>query len=78
MIKKASILALVICLFLVLLSPSLVQAQDGPTIPNCSAKVEFPSNIRFSLLAKSDVNITDVRLHYIVDQESYAQVTSEV
>ncbi len=78
MIKKASILALVICLFLVLLSPSLLQAQDGQTVLNCSAKVEFPSNIRFSLLAKSDVNITDVRLHYTVDQESYAQVTSEV
>ncbi len=78
MIKKASILALVVCLFLILLSPGLVQAQDGLTILNCSAKVEFPSNIHFTLLAKNDVNITDVRLHYIVDRESYAQVTSEV
>ncbi|MFC2071907.1 peptidase MA family metallohydrolase [Chloroflexota bacterium] len=78
MIKKASILALVICLFLILLSPGLVQAQDGLTMLNCSTKVEFPSNIHFSLLAKSDVNITDIRLHYTVDLESYAQVTSEV
>jgi len=78
MIKRAGLLALVVCLFLVLLSPVSVQAGDGLAILDSSAEVEFPLRLNFSLSAESDVNITDVRLHYTVDRMSYAQVTSEV
>ncbi len=78
MIKKAGIFALILSLFLVVLSPGLVQADTGLTISNNLAEAEFPSKLNFNLSARSDVNITDVRLHYAVDQESYAQVTSEV
>ncbi len=78
MIKKASILTLVICLFLSILSPSLVQAQSELTILDSSAEVEFPSGLSFNLAAQSDVNITDIRLCYTVDRASFAQVTSEV
>jgi len=77
-IKKASIFALIVCLSLVLFGPALVQAQGGLTILDNSAEAEFPSKLHFYLSAESDVNITDVRLHYTVDRESYAQVTSEV
>jgi len=77
MIKKVSILALVVCLFLSILSPSLVQAQSGLTILDSSAQAEFPSRLRFNLSAQSDVNITDIRLCYTVDRVSFAQVTSE-
>jgi len=75
---KRSLLALAICLFLILPSPVLVQAQGGLTILDSSAQVEFPSHLNFSLSAGSDVNITDIRLHYTVDRISFAQVTSEV
>lgn len=78
MIKKASLLALVICLLLTVLSPSLVQAQVGLTVLSSSAQVEFPSRLIFNLSAESDVNITDIRLCYTVDRVSFAQVTSEV
>ena len=78
MIKKVSIFAVIICLSLVLFGPALVQAQGGLTILDNSAEAEFPSKLHFYLSAESDVNITDVRLHYTVDRESYAQVTSEV
>jgi len=78
MIKKASILALVICLFLGMLSSTLVQAQSGLTILDSSAQVEFPSRLSFNLSAEDDVNITDIRLYYTVDRASFAQVTSEV
>ena len=77
MIKKASILALVVCLFFVLLSPSLVQAQGELAILDSSAEAEFPSRLSFHLSAESDVNITDIRLHYTVDRVSFAEVTSE-
>jgi len=78
MIKKFSIFGLIVSLFLVLLSPGLVQAQSGLTVLDSSAEAEFPSKLHFNLSAESDVNITGVRLHYAVDRESYAEVTSEV
>ena len=78
MIKKLGVLALVCCLFLLILSPSLVQAQGGLIVLDSSAQVEFPSKLNFSLSAQSEVNITDIRFHYVIDRLSYAQVTSEV
>jgi len=78
MIKKASILTSVICLFLSILSPILVQAQSGLTILDSSVQAEFPSRLNFNLSAESDVDITDIRLCYTVDRASFAQVTSEV
>ncbi len=78
MIKKVGILALVAYLFLAILTPGLVQARSGLTIVDSSAQVEFPAKLSFNLSAQSDVNITDIRLHYTVDRVSLARVTSEV
>jgi len=78
MIKKAGILALVICLFLGILNPILVQARSGLAISDSSVQAEFPSSLSFSLSAQSDVDITDIRLCYAVDRVGFAQVTSEV
>ncbi|MFC2016220.1 peptidase MA family metallohydrolase [Chloroflexota bacterium] len=63
---------------MILLGPGLVRAQSGLAILDNSAEAEFPSELYFNLSAKSDVDITDIRLHYTVDRESFAQVTSEV
>jgi len=78
MIKKTGILALVVCLFLVLLSPGLAQAEGELTILDSSAQVEFPSRLSFNLSAESDVDITDIRLRYTVERVSFAEVVSEV
>jgi hypothetical protein len=78
MIKKASLLVLAVCLLLSILSPIPVQAQDGLIVLDSSAQVEFPSRLSFNLSAQSEVDITDIRLHYMVDQASFAEVTSEV
>lgn len=78
MIKKAGIFVLVAALCLVLLCPALVQAQGKIEILHSSVLVEFPYNLNFSMSAESEVDIIDIRLHYTVDQESFAQVTSEV
>jgi len=78
MIKKAALLVLVACLLVVLISPGLVQAEGGLAILGSSAQAEFPARLYFNLSAESDVNITDIRLCYIVDRASFAQVTSEV
>jgi len=78
MIRKIGLLTLAVCLFLVMLVPGPVQAGDGLTVLDSSAQAEFPLGLRVDLSARSDVNITDVRLHYSVDRTSFAQVTSEV
>ncbi len=77
MIKKGSLLALVICLLLTLLSPGLVQAQGKLEVLDSSAQAEFPTRLSFSLSARSDVNITDIRLRYTLNRVSFAEITSE-
>jgi len=77
-IRKSSILALAICLLLTLLSPGLVQAQSSLAILDNSVAAEFPARLDFSLSTRSNVNITDIRLSYIIDRVSYTEVTSEV
>jgi hypothetical protein len=49
-----------------------------PKILTSSAQPDFPARLDFSLKTQGSVNITDVRLHYAVDAESFASVTSEV
>ena len=75
--KKAALLALVFCLVLAILSPGLVQAQAELTILDSSAQAEFPLRLNFNLSARSDANITDIRLCYAVDRISFAEVISE-
>ncbi|MFC2051437.1 peptidase MA family metallohydrolase [Chloroflexota bacterium] len=78
MIKKFSILVLAVCLFLSVVSSGLVQAQAGLRVLDSSAETEFPSKLQFNLSAESNAQIDDIRLHYTVSRDSYAQVTSEV
>ena len=42
-----------------------------------SVQVSFPNSITFDAKAQSDANITELRLHYIVDEQNYAKVVSE-
>jgi hypothetical protein len=75
-IKKPIVLAIVLGLVVAALSPA--QAQTEIVVPEDSARAVFPDYIEFNLSIESEVDITDVRLHYVVDQESFALVTSEV
>jgi len=78
MIKKIGQLVLFAGLFITLLSPISVRAQSGLTILDSSVQLGFPSHLGFTLAVESDVNVTDIRLYYQVDQIRYAEVTSEV
>jgi hypothetical protein len=77
-IKKIGILALALCLLLTVLSPTLAQAQSGLTVLESSAEADFPYRLNFNLYARSDTDITDIRLCYMVDRAGFAQVISEV
>jgi len=77
MSKKIKLIFLVFSLFLVVLTPSLVQAQGELAVLKSSAVAIFPSQLSFSLSARSSVNITDIRLCYSVDWDSFAEVINE-
>jgi hypothetical protein len=77
MMKKAFVYCLAFCLLFVWLIPSAVQARDGITILGSSVEADFPLRLEFNLSAESEVDITEVRLHYAAERESYAQVVSE-
>ncbi|MDP6043737.1 MAG: peptidase MA family metallohydrolase [Dehalococcoidales bacterium] len=78
MIRKTALLVLVLCLILILLGAASAQADGGLAVLGSSVATDFPTRLDFNLSAASDVSITDIRLHYIVDQRGYTQVTSEV
>ncbi|HEX7475520.1 MAG TPA: peptidase MA family metallohydrolase [Dehalococcoidales bacterium] len=82
MIKKVVWLAIILSLVLTVVCPAGIQvAAQGPgqiTVSNSTAQMSFPLTLNFSAMAKSNINITDIRLRYQVEQASFAQVTSEV
>jgi hypothetical protein len=70
-------IALIVSAFLLLLSPSLVVAENGIAVINSGVETNFPSQAVFTVEAESYADIVDVRLHYQVDKMNYARVVSE-
>ena len=81
MTKKVTILAVFLCLLFTIWSPAIypvsAQGQDQITVNNSTIQANYPNSLTFSCHAQSNVNITDIRLEYQVEQMSFAQVTSE-
>ena len=75
--KRFAILALVLCLTLAVLSPVIAQAQGELTVLDSSAEADFPMRLNFNLSARSNFDITDIRLCYSVDRTSFADVFTE-
>ena len=78
MIKKTTTLIIVISLLTVLISSVTARADDGLKVVESSVAAAFPYQLTFNLEAESDVDITDIRLHYKVDRDHFAVVTSEI
>lgn len=77
MIKKIALFLLLVCSTLVFAGPGAVQAAGGPAVLNSSVVMNFPGSITFNISATSDVNITNIRLHYLVNRMEHARVVSE-
>ena len=74
MIKKILTVVMVLCLAVLAAAP--VRAQGGITAES-KATVQFPTSLAFQISARSSVTITDIRLHYAVDELGFADVTAE-
>jgi hypothetical protein len=77
MTKKIAFIGLVV-LLLALFVPAGITAGSTPSVTASSVDVDFPGSLTFHVTASSDVNITGVRLHFIVDRMSHAQIVSEI
>ncbi len=76
--KKIGLLILAVCSLLVLSTPATIQAAGGPALLNSTVQISFPGSITFNISAGSDADITDIRLHYIVNRMEHARIVSEV
>jgi hypothetical protein len=77
-IKLAAVLMPVLAAILLSLSfGAPVSAASGITLNNSSVLSSFPNSLTFNIQAKSDVNITQLIVHYIVKRQNFADVTSE-
>jgi hypothetical protein len=79
MIKKVILTVIIINLIIILsaVGPVVAQGEGQITVSNSTAQMDFPLTLNFSAQVKSNVNITDIRVEYQVEQMSFAQVTSE-
>ena len=77
MIRKILFIITAIILACITVQPAAAQSQDGIKVTGSKAEVNFPLQLNFSLKAQSESAITDIRLRYYIDQESFAKVTAE-
>jgi len=69
-------IALLLVLCLVAAAGGPVHAVGGMTA-RTDVTIDFPMSIEFSVSAQSSSNITDIRLHYAVEEMGFADVTAE-
>ncbi len=75
MSKKLVSLIIVLCLMALLAPP--VFAQSGITVTKSATQLNFPMDVTFKVSARSNALITEIRLHYSVEQLGFADVTAE-
>ncbi len=83
MIKKICITGIFIALFLCLLPLTYAGNAGAQSVTtevisySSSVETDFPLTLRFKISAESSADITDIRLRYSTNIESFAPVTSE-
>jgi hypothetical protein len=81
MLNKTSIkITVVVVSILLLIAPVFSVPGEAATtgiVLSQSVQITFPNSITFLISAQSNTNITQLRLHYVVDQQKSALVTSE-
>jgi hypothetical protein len=76
MIKKLTALAVALSLLISVAGSPVVAA--APSVTQSSAAIAFPNTLTFNISTTSSADITDIRLHYVIERASLATVTSEV
>jgi len=81
MIKKITALTVSLCLLFTIrgqwISPISAQGEGQISVNNSVIASNYPNTFTFSCHVQDNVNVSDVRLDYQVQEMSFAQVTSE-
>jgi hypothetical protein len=75
MIKKICAGLLALCLAVLIVAP--VYAQSNITVQSTSVEAKFPTGITFNITARSTSPVTELRLHYTLEQIGFAEVSAE-
>jgi hypothetical protein len=77
MTRKILLSSILVFVLLCLVSPSTAQEQNQLSVSNSTVKMNFPLTLNITSSIKSNVDITNVRIRYKIDQMSFADVFSE-
>jgi len=78
MIKKTVAFFLVVCFLVIFVSPGMAQNGSGLRITSSAAEMDFPTSLDFHISAQGDVDITDIRLSYLVERLEHVQIVTEI
>lgn len=78
MTKKIALIALFVCLLAGLYVPGAARAADELAVTQSSAEMDFPMRLIFNISAAGSVDITDIRLSYVVNRLEHARIVSEI
>jgi hypothetical protein len=67
----------IILLVILLLTPTVVHAQENISVLDSSTENHFPTALVFKLKVESPSDITEIRLNYQVEKMNFAKVISE-
>src|SRR4030042_1649545 len=70
------VIPLILAIILVI-PPTVTNAQEGISLIDSSAQIYFPSALVFNIAAQSRNDIVKLRLHYQVEKMNYAPITNE-
>jgi hypothetical protein len=77
MLKRIAPVVFVLAVLLVPAAPAPVLAQSGIQVIENYAVPEYPSYIIFLLEVESQLEVTDIRINYRVERDSFVDVVSE-
>ncbi|MDD4923340.1 MAG: peptidase MA family metallohydrolase [Dehalococcoidales bacterium] len=79
MIRKTALVLLALMLMTISYSSLQVDSSSDTAVKLIpSITTSFPDSIDFSLDIETDILILDIRLHYVVERESFSDVTQEI
>jgi hypothetical protein len=71
-------IGLLLSIMALAMAPVFAQNQGQIKVSNSTVQPSYPLSLNFSCQVNDNVNITDIRLQYQVEQMSFAQIISEV
>ncbi len=67
-----------VLLVLLAAMPAKASAQGEPEVISATVETAFPAKLQFKLAARAAADFVDVRLHYTVEREDFAEIVSEI